>query len=384
MPPPGEGSGISGGGGAGPTAGFANLTRQQMTALEEDKPKGELMYAFEIHLANEGRVIAEFAPDDLCLEAQRIYLESLPDVTAFPDCALPSPDSQALSQFTESMASIIAMTSGRALTAGNRLSVLETPSWTALLKVKSAEDVEELAQELLSENREYLSNVVANMSAAYEWQGELKAMARSKALLSLLYRVIKTSFEGYLSLVLHLRGLPGGAIDWEKYVKPEVEHWTKAINKVRTSASGPLCLILRIYTLFRDGMDKSWASTRRVDQRLQLLEQGSATRAEGLIDGADRRPGPGYRHVWQQQGTIAVHPCSHCSLVHRTTDGKMMGDDQCPLKDLPIESRMKVARLIHQDPAKILANWDALKKKRKKKRRQESNQEDGAEDSEEE
>lgn len=129
------------------------------------------------------------------------------------------------------------------------------------------------------------------------------------------------SFDGYVSLGLYLLALPGGYDSFKKSMLPEIEYWKRTINKIKASGAGPLCIMARIYAMFRDGMDKSWITTKRFNQRLQALEQAATMTSDKLIDGTETSPGPGYRRIWLPSGSVICHPCKHCGLVHRTTEG---------------------------------------------------------------
>lgn len=52
-----------------------------------------------------------------------------------------------------------------------------------------------------------------------------------------------------------------------------------------------------------------------------------------------------------------AHPCKYLSLVHTREDGTKVSDTNCPLINLPKESRYFIARKFQKDPEAIIADW---------------------------
>lgn len=79
---------------------------------------------------------------------------------------------------------------------------------------------------------------------------------------------------------------------------PEINHWLKAIYKIRTMAGGPLCIELRMYVFFRDGVASSWLLSKCMNARLVEVEEVVAVQSSGgTVEGA-MQPGPNFKVVW--------------------------------------------------------------------------------------
>lgn len=91
---------------------MGGLTDQRVAAIGKDKSKGEGLFAFRTHLVNKRAVTTAFIPNDLGVEAARLYVATIPDMLAYPYSCLPSTLDSNLRQFTEFIASIIAALQG--------------------------------------------------------------------------------------------------------------------------------------------------------------------------------------------------------------------------------------------------------------------------------
>ena len=129
-----------------------------------------------------------------------------------------------------------------------------------------------------------------------------------------------------------------------------------------------MCIAVRTYAFFRDGMANNWASSKRVDQRLQHLELTVVAKAaipEKGVDGTESQPSADSCRVWVPKGSIVAHVCPHCGLVHRKENGQLVKDADCPYQALPKDERLKAIRLLQEDLSSIVANWAELTKKKK-------------------
>jgi hypothetical protein len=264
------------------------------------------------------------------------------------------------------MAQIMASLQGKSVITPAKMTMFSLKNVVALGKVTDLDELEELASELLRDRHSDLNTVLACMTGAFQVQGYEYAEAQSRASTSLMYRIVVQSFDGYNSLLLHLRNLPGASTNFAPAVKPEIDHWLKVFNKVRTKSGGPMCIALRIYGVFRDGMHKGWMSTKRFNQRLQFVEQSLATKVvmpESGVDASEPQPSSGARQAWIPKGSIVAHVCPACGMVHRGERGKIPRDVDCPFHDLPKEERMRVARVVTENPSAIIVDWDKIKKK---------------------
>jgi len=73
------------------------------------------MCVYWVHFIDETNVIEEFVPQELGMEGKRFYLSAVTDVLAYTDIGLLTHDNNFICQFTDSMASMVAMMQRRSV-----------------------------------------------------------------------------------------------------------------------------------------------------------------------------------------------------------------------------------------------------------------------------
>lgn len=338
---------------------------QKLKAMSVDESKGEATYAFGYALVDEDEAILCFAPILLNLPNKRKFLAALPDVVAYPYAAAPAKEASTAEQFTEAMTGLIAVTTQMPLASVSAgMTGFNLRSRIALSRVKTPEDLMDLLSRVLEKAPDYLTVSMRGMASAFVLQGYTRQEAIMETLSSLLYRVTRSSFDGYQSYLTHLSGLASVTYDWEA-VAEEIRDTVEDLEEIKTTAAGPLCTALRTYAYFRDGMARGWRSTRRIDSRVRVLEATVAQMRNPMLqDASGPPPSTGARKAWVAKDNIVAHECKECSMVHRYFDSKhILKDSECPYKSLPRENRLHVARMIHENPAAIIKGYEELKKR---------------------
>lgn len=111
------------------------------------------------------------------------------------------------------------------------------------------------------------------MAVMYKYDGYNHKEAVVRAVMIILFKNVKVTFDGYASFVIYPQAKMAMHGNFKRDVGPEINHWLRNFNKCRTKAGDPLCAIMRIYALIRGGLASGWMLAKRLDQHLQAVEQ---------------------------------------------------------------------------------------------------------------
>ena len=303
-----------------PTLAPSQVEQEKIRKIQDkarvggDMSTGTKGKAFGFDVRDNTTIQRYLSPYELPTDLANQVLSGMVDVLAMPY-------QSAAEEPVQQMAAAIEMLTNERQGASQLAPSLKTigaKSKTALAKVKSRKDLQDISSLLNDPDLNAMASVLTNMTAPFiVAMPDDEELAETKAMQSLPFRIMEGTLEAYRDLVRHLGTVYAETGSWEPVEDQLAFHVTK-INAVRSSYSGRFQIAMRLYIYMREGRSKSWRSSSQFELRLSRLEA-----KEECHEGPDAKGSQKY-----------VPICKHCSGAHVGARGVFT---KCPFAALPAE-----------------------------------------------
>jgi hypothetical protein len=308
--------------------------------------KSKEMYGTSVQVEQE--VLKLLCPKGVTASVRKELAESAVDVVSLPGKFSAATGSAAdgsfiMDQFAEAVGDLTDMSAKR-VGSGSRDSQWRLVTRNALDKIKTAEDLDEATDELISQNDNVFSNMEASLQDILFTAGWTVADSEFYCSAGLLPRINKTMMSLWIELHLHFQKLRvSESYNWE-VVSLHIAFFAASLRRIRQFAITRNQMIWQHYTFLRDARAKGW-------QDLKLI--GILTKHLFNTPGISSAMKPSNTKV--TTSGAKEWKCSHCH-----TDLHEGGAKKCPARDLTTKKARQFATTASKDKETPLATFEKL------------------------